>query len=220
MYDPSKPDTPHLGGAQPTWGDLSIACELIYAYWQNSDKEPSTVDERLLQHTTQNTLGQVRNFLTKIDMMDDNHRILPNGIWLAENFDDPDQTTITDTDLVPIGTKQKLSSTEQVIFKTILFEKDWTPMLATINQLATEEVSVKETDERAQGFQSRVNHLEKYQPVNKLNAWKKKAQAHYQWVEELDLAATHNDYLQLTDEGEDLHNQLTRYYHDDWPSTE
>lgn len=217
MYDPASPDSPHIGGAQPTWGNLPFAIELVHAYWQNPDDDPETVEDDLLQNTTQTTLGQVRNFLTKADVVDDDHRLLPNGIWLAEVYEEPDQTTLGDSDTVQIGTKHDLTPAEQAVFKAVLFEKDWLPMLATVNQLATESVSEKETDARAEGFQVRVEHLDKYQSVNKLNSWKKKAQTHYHWVQELDIAMVRDGQIQLTEDGRTLHRQLIRHYHPDWP---
>lgn len=217
MYDPDAPDSPHLGGAQPTWGDLPFASELVHAYWQNPDADSETVEERLLQNTTQTTLGQVRNFLTKVDVIDSNRRLLPNGVWLAEVFDEPGQTTLGDADPLQIGAKHKLAPAEKAVFKTVLFEKDWLPMLATVNQLATESVSEKETADRAESFQNRVEHLDKYQSVNKLNSWKKKAQTHYHWARKLDIATIKDGQIQLTEDGHTLHKQLTCHYHPQWP---
>lgn len=217
MYDPETPDSPHIGGAQPTWGDLPFASELVHAYWQNTDTGPETVEERLLESTTQTTLGQVCNFLTKADIIDGDHRLLPNGVWLAEVFDKPSQTTLGDTDSVQIGTKQDLAPAERAVFKAVLFEKDWLPMLATVNQLATEPVSDKETDDRAKDFKDRVEHLNKYRSVNKLNSWKKKAQTHYHWARELDIATIKDGQIRLTEEGRAVHRHLTDRYHPDWP---
>jgi len=217
MYDPVSPDSPHISGAQPTWGNLPFASELVHAYWQNPDDDPETVENRLLQNTTQTTLGQVRNFLTKADVVDDDHRLLPNGIWLAEVYAEPDQTTLDDSESVQIGTKHDLAPAEQAVLKAVLFEQDWLPMLATVNQIAIESVSEKETDARAEGFQDRVEHLDKYQSVNKLNSWKKKAQTHYHWVQELDIAMVRDGQIQLTEDGRTLHRQLICHYHPDWP---
>jgi hypothetical protein len=118
---------------------------------------------------------------------------------------------------VQIGTKHDLAPAEQAVLKAVLFEQDWLPMLATVNQIAIESVSEKETDARAEGFQDRVEHLDKYQSVNKLNSWKKKAQTHYHWVQELDIATVGDGQIQLTEDGRTLHQQLTRHYHPDWP---
>ena len=122
-----------------------------------------------------------------------------------------------DSESVQIGTKHDLAPAEQAVFKAVLFGQDWLPMLATVNQLAIESVSEKETDARAEGFQDRVEHLDKYQSVNKLNSWKKKAQTHYHWVQELDIAMVRDGQIQLTEDGRTLHRQLIRHYHPDWP---
>ena len=217
MHDPVSADSPHIGGAQPTWGNLPFATELVHAYWQNTDDDPEAVERDLLQNTSHTTLGQVRNLLTKADVIDDDHRLLPNGAWLAEVYKEPDQTTLGDAEHMQIGTKHDLSPAEQAVFKTILFEKDWLPMLATVNQLATESVSEKETDARAEGFQDRVEHLVKYQSLNKVNSWKKKAQTHYHWVQELDIATVRDSQILLTEDGQTLHQRLIRHYHPDWP---
>jgi hypothetical protein len=47
MYDPEEPDSPHLSGAQPTWGDLPYACEVLHAHWEASEESTTEVSDRL-----------------------------------------------------------------------------------------------------------------------------------------------------------------------------
>lgn len=117
-----------------------------------------------------------------------------------------------------VGIKDTLSPTEQALFGLLFFQRDWLPMLATINILATETVSTGETEARAQAFEQRVDHLEGYQSVNSINSWKKKVQAHLSWARHLDIAYKDaQNSLQLTGFGQRLHERLRRNYHPDWP---
>ncbi|WEL18873.1 hypothetical protein SVXHr_2730 [Halorhabdus sp. SVX81] len=91
-------------------------------------------------------------------------------------------------------------------------------MLATVNLLATTTVADTETDDRAEGFRDRIDHLDGYQNVNSINSWKKKAQAHLSWALYLGIAdQTHHNELGLTDFGREVHERLLPDYHPEWP---
>lgn len=218
MHDPTAPDSPHLTGAQPTWGDLPYACELIVEYWEAKDLAPNEVAECL---ESQGEPNKVRQLLTlfsweKLGILTETDGLAPNGIWLAYNFEPPTQQGLDGT--AGLGSKQTLSPTEQALFQMLLFKRNWLPMLATINQLATEAVSRGETDRRAGDFRNRVGHLKGYQQVESINSWKKKAQAHFKWARYLDLAYENpQDQLELTGFGQQLHEHLYQHYHPEWP---
>lgn len=214
--DPTTPTSPHLGGIQPTWRDLPLACELIQALYR-ADKPPSVIHNRFASKAGENKLDQLANFLTKVGLLFDNDRVAPTGVSLAELYVTPSQSTFSET-LDP-GVKGDLAPREQAFWKAILFERNWTPMLATVNLLATHPVTATETESRAEAFRNRVDHLDKYQNYSSINTWKKKAQAHFEWCVHVGLAshAAGRDQLTLTDAGTALHERLQLTYHPDWP---
>ena len=215
MHDPTVPDSPHLEGAQPTWGDLPYACELVHELW-DGDGTPTEIVERLRATSEANKTNQLLTLLNKLDVRNEDGSLSHTGLFLATHYDSPSQQGL---DGGPgLGAKQALSETEQGVFQTMLFERNWLPMVATVNLLATGDIDVTETKERATGFQQRVEHLDGYQNVNSVNSWKKKVQAHLDWAEFLDIAyeSTQNR-LALTGFGQQLHEQSEDDYHPDWP---
>lgn len=217
MYDPTATNSPHLSGAQPTWGDLPYICELLHKYW-TVDNAPEEVTSRLISRGKENKIKQIRTLCSqeKLGLLHKDGSLSPTGIWIAQSFEEPSQQGLQDD--LAIGTKDTLSSAEQALFGMILFDRDWLPMLATINLLATERVSTTETEARAQAFEQRISHLKGYQKVNSVNSWKKKAQAHFSWADSLDIAYEDAQAsLQLTGFGHRLHKHLQDGYHPDWP---
>lgn len=216
--DPSDRDSSHLGGIQPTWGDLPYACELIKPFYDRPDRPFSDTRDLLVDNGQETKVRQILNFLNKLDVVNEEYGLLPNGVWLAEAYQEPDQMTFESS--MALGLKTELSPRESSVFKSILFDGNWLPMIATINQLATSSVSTKETSKRAEEFKDRLNHLAEYENYESINTWKKKAQTHFQWMEGLHLAETNKyDELQLTDSGEFLHQQLQSCYRANWPSS-
>lgn len=218
MYDPTASDSPHLSGAQPTWGDLTYACELLNAHWDATEESKEEVSVRLASEGERNKVNQLMTLLgpEKLRLLTEDRTLSLQGLWLTRHFEPANQQGI---DGQPgLGAKETLSSTEQTVFGQLLFERNWVPMLATVNLLATTTVADTETDDRAEGFRDRTNHLDGYQNVKSINSWKKKAQAHLSWVLHLGLAdQTRHSELDLTDFGRQVHERVRPDYHPEWP---
>jgi hypothetical protein len=218
MYDPEAINSPHLSGAQPTWGDLPYACEILNAHWEAADESPEEVSERLASEGHRNKVNQLMTLLgpEKLRLITERGTLSPQGMWLARDYEEADQQGL---DGEPgLGAKRTLSQTEQSFFGQLLFERNWVPMLATVNLLATTTVADTETDARAEGFRDRIDHLEGYQNVESINSWKKKAQAHLSWALHLDLAYENSRReLELTGFGHQVHESVRPDYHPDWP---
>lgn len=217
VHSPSASDSPHLGGIQPTWRDLPFACEIVAAVHDSQDESFETLKDGFVDAGGKSKTDQMINFLGKMRALGGDGEMLPNGVFLAEAYTPPDQEAFGNS--VRPGLKTRLWSSEQFIWKTLLFERDWLPMLATVNILATREVPTNETDSRAKEFQDRLNHLDKYQSFDSINTWKKKAQTHFGWTACTGLATggEHEQY-ELTDVGRNLHENVREHYHPDWPS--
>lgn len=218
VYDPRASDSPHLSGVQPTWRDLPYACEILVAHWDAKEQSKEEVTERLASEGEQNKVTQLMTLLGpgKLRLLTEDGALSPQGMWLIRDFEQADQKGL---DGEPgLGTKEMLSQTEEAVLGQLLFERDWLPMLATINLLATTTVADTETDERAEGFRNRIDHLDGYRNVEKINSWKKKAQTHLTWALHLGIAYENkHDELDLTSFGQKLHEQLRSDYHSDWP---
>lgn len=214
---PSASDSPHLGGIQPTWRDLPYACELVATVYESQGKSFETLKDEFVDAGGKSKTDQMLNFLGKMGILGNEGETLPNGVFLAEAYTPPDQESLGSS--VRPGVKAQLASSEQLIWKTLLFERDWLPMLATVNILATSEVSTHETESRAKEFQDRLDHLDKYQSFDSINTWKKKAQAHFGWAAYIGLTTggEHEQY-ELTNAGWNLHDNVREQYHPDWPS--
>jgi hypothetical protein len=217
MYDPEASDSPHLSGAQPTWGDLPYACQMLTNYWKSDGKSKEEITQRLKSDGEESKVGQLLTLLgeEKLGLIRNDGSLSPNGIWIADNFEPPSQQGINTTP--GIGTKEVLSATEQSLLRMLLFDRNWLPMLATINMLAEEDISSKETKERAEEFSQRVGHLDGYQNVNSINSWKKKVQAHLAWAMHLDFAYETHNSLKITGFGQQVHESVESNYHPDWP---
>lgn len=218
MYDPTAGDSPHLGGIQPDWRDIPHLCEIVHVFWQFHDESEDEIREQLLDKGTPNKVKHQLRFLSKdkLGLIKDGE-LTPDGIWLANRFSRPTQQRLTAGEGAAIGAKERLNDSEQSLMQSILFRKDWLPMLATVNQLLTEPTSIKETDTRATEFRKRVSHLSGYANVNSINSWKKKAQAHFTWAEYLGLARVSEGMYEPTVLTRDVDDALRHYYHPDWP---
>lgn len=217
MLDPDDPDSPHLRGVQPTWGDLPYGCEILNSLWEADQSVEDTLEEVRSAGKRSKTNQLISLFgPEKLGFLDDNNCLAADGMWLSANFAAPDQRRLQNGS--SIGVKDTLSSTEQALFGMRLFRLDWLPMLATLNLLATESIDTTETEARAQGFRSRVDHLSGYQRVNSVNSWKKKVQAHLDWMQHLDVSyVDSHGMLDLTGFGQRLHRGLQEQYPSDWP---
>lgn len=218
MYDPTASDSPHLSGAQPTWGDLPYACELLHAHWEATGESKQKTTDQLASGGERNKVNQLMTLLgpEKLCLLSEHESLTPQAMWLARNFEPANQQGL---DGQPgLGAKETLSPTEQAVFGQLLFERNWVPMLATVNLLATTTVADTETDDRAEGFRNRVAHLDGYRNVESINSWKKKAQAHLAWTLHLNIAyeASHGE-LELTGFGQQVHENVHPDYHPDWP---
>lgn len=219
MYDPTASDSPHLSGIQPDWRDLPHLCEIVHIFWQFHDENEDEIHDQLISKGTPNKVKHQLRFLSedKLGLVDDDGNLTPDGIWLANQFSRPTQQRLTLSEGVSIGAKKELNEIEQSLLQSILFRKDWLPMLATINQLLTESISVKETDTRATEFRKRVNHLSGYSNVSSINSWKKKAQAHFTWAEALGLAIESDGMYEATGFAHSVNDRLRHHYHPNWP---
>jgi hypothetical protein len=219
VYDPIVPDSPHLRGAQPTWSDLPFACELLRYRWLNPDQTLETYRNDLEKRGKPNKVSQQLALLgsEKLGLLDSKGELTPSGIWIANQFEPADQSSLSQEP--SFGRKRKLTSGERAIWQTILFQQDWVPMLAITNQIAMTTVSQKETDKRATDFRNRVEHLRGYQSVNSINSWKKKVQVHLQWAMYLGIAeqTSQGDY-EPTPFAQELHKRFKQHYHPDWPA--
>jgi hypothetical protein len=218
MYDPTASDSPHLSGAQPTWGDIPYACELVKAHWDQSRTTEDDVVDQVIANGEKNKINQIMTLLgpNKLGLLSENSEVSPQGMWLARNFEPPSQKGIDGQ--TGIGVKKTLSPIEQSLFGSLLFERNWVPMLATINLLVTESVESAETEARAKEFQNRIEHLNGYQNVESINSWKKKVQAHLSWVLHLDIAyETSHGEIDLTRFGQQIHENIRGLYHPNWP---
>lgn len=218
MHDPTASDSPHFGGIQPDWRDLPHLCEVIHVFSHFHNESEDEIRERLLSKGTPNKVKHQLRFLSgdKLGLIEDGG-LTPDAIWLANRFTRPTQQRLTAGEGASIGSKEQLNESEQSLLQSILFRKDWLPMLATINQLLTESTSIKETDTRATEFRKRVDHLSGYADVNSINSWKKKAQAHFTWAEYLGLATESDSIYEPTALARDVDDNLRQHYHPDWP---
>lgn len=218
VHDPTATDTPHLGGIQPDWRDLPHLCEVVHVFWQFHNETEDEIRERLLSKGTPNKIKHQLRFLSsdKLGIIDDGE-LTPDAIWLANRFSRPTQQRLTAGEGASLGTKEQLNESEQSLLQSILFREDWLPMLATINQLHTESPSIKETDVRATEFRNRIEHLDGYAAVSSINSWKKKAQAHFKWVEYIGLATVSDGVYEPTALARDVDANLRQHYHPDWP---
>lgn len=215
MFDPTAPDSPHLEGIQPTWRDLGFVCEVLNVVWERRSYSWNEIESKLHGRAGESKIQNTVSFLKKLDLLDSEYRIHINGIWLANNFEPAPQSTISQG--IQLGSKEILSDTERTIFRQLLFQYDTLPMLATIDLVSSETVSDKETEDRAVRYQERVEHLDKYDGGWSTGTWKKKAQAHFEWAKQLDLARVdQKEELELTQMGEVLDQSLSHLYHPDW----
>lgn len=218
MHDPTAADSPHLVGAQPTWRDLPYACELLRYRWLNPGQEFETYKKELENGDKPNKVKQQVSLLgaEKLQLLGPEGELTPNGIWLANQFDPADQSSLTGGP--SLDRKQTLSPGERAIWQLVLFQRNWLPMLAAINQIVTTSVSQQETDKRATDFRNRVEHLDGYQSVSSINSWKKKVQVHLVWATYLGIAErTSEDDFKPTSFATELHNRFEQFYHPDWP---
>jgi len=218
MYDPEDTSSPHLSGAQPTWGDLPYACEVLNAHWEASEESQKEVSDRLASSGKRNKVNQLTTLMgaEKLRLITEHGALSPQGMWLAKNFEPANQQGLDGNP--GLGAKESLSQNEQAVLGQLLFERNWVPMLATVNLLATTTVADTETNARAKEFRDRIHHLDGYRNVEKINSWKKKAQAHLSWALHLDLAyETSRGELQLTGFGQQVHERIRPDYHPEWP---
>jgi hypothetical protein len=165
-----------------------------------------------------NKVNQLMTLLgpKKLRLLTEQGSLSPQGMWLVRNFEPTNQQGLDGQPRV--GVKEMLSPTEQALFGQLLFERNWVPMLATINLLATTTVADTETDDRAEEFRDRVHHLDGYRNVKSINSWKKKAQVHLSWALRIEIAyKTRLGELDLTGFGQQIHEQVRSDYHPEWP---
>lgn len=217
--NPDSADSPHLGGVQAPWGDLPYLCEMLQWFYRRED-DPEAIHDEIVQagEETENKINQLFTLSKKLGLLSENdYHLLPNGVWIAESFEESKQETFGHPkSSPPLGAKTSLSPQEQSVYKAILFERDWLPMLATVHQVATTSIPDKDRDQRAKDFRDRIGHLSDYQEVNSLESWGHKLKAHLQWLEKLELARIENGEYQLADRGESLHERLKPHYPSDW----
>jgi hypothetical protein len=217
--DPDVPDSPHLSGGQPSWSDLPYLCEMLQWFHQQETKDPVDVHESILDATqSRDKVGQLFTFATKAGILDDGYQLMPAGLIIAEAFTEAKQASFDySASRPPLGPKENLSTQEQLVYKTLLFDRDWLPMVAAVNQIATTSVPDADTDEdRAAAFEDRVDHLEGYQDVDSVSSWDHKAKLHFEWLEHLEIVESDGRKFTLTSIGSTIHDRLSSYYPSDW----
>lgn len=215
MYEVMDSDSPHLSGAQPTWRQLEFVAEMTNFVWERPTASWEDLQAKLRGKVGKSKIGSTASLMRKLDILTENNNLTFRGVWLATEFDPAPSTR--GKKAVTIGVKKNLSDVEAFAFRQILFQYDWTPMVATINQLGTERVPDQETLERAVNFVDRIDHLSGYDASWSDGTKKKKAQVHFEWAKRLRLAyRTNNDDIALSPLGKVTHEYLADWYPESW----
>ena len=211
----TSPSSPHFGGIQPSWRELNFTTELLHNIWATIMEFDNLYIE-LEKNVGKSKLDDSIRFLRKCGLLAEDNGLTLTGILLTDEFR-PAATSVQNDGIV-LGEKRRLSDGEVAILRNIIFRKNTVPMMAAIHQLAFSEVSDKETEQRAKDFVSLTGYLDEYDSSWSIGTKKKKAQAHFEWVKQLDLAErTRDDHIELTPTGRVIHKKLKNSYPANWP---
>ena len=213
--DPTDPDAAHLAGPQPTWRDLTFTAGVLQVIWQSPGTPWESIVDRLRETAGTNKIDDNVSLLKKLDLIDGGHQLTPSGVILAEGYSPP--ATAAGSAGVLLDEKDRLSDIEQTVFRTKLFEFDWLPMLAVLNQVLTERVQPATGKNRASSFVDRLSHLADYHADWQPDTKKQKARTHFDWARDLGLIAINDeDRFELTPRGEATNDRLRHLHHPDW----
>jgi hypothetical protein len=183
--------------------------------WQSPGTSWESVVDRLREAAGANKIDDNVSLLKKMDLIDAEHRLTPSGVTLAEGYSPP--ATAAGSAGVLLDEKDRLSDIEQAAFRTILFEYDWVPMLAVLNQVSTERVPPATGENRASSFVDRLCHLADYHADWQPDTEKQKARTHFDWARDIGLIAIDNeDKFELTPRGMATNDRLRHLHHPDW----
>lgn len=213
--DAADPDAAHLAGVQPTWRDLTFTAGVLQVIWRSPGIPWESVIDRLRDEAGANKIDDNVSLLKKLDLIDAEHRLTPSGVTLAEGYAPP--ATAAGSAGVLLDEKDRLSDVEQAVFRTQLFEYDWLPMLAVLNQVSTERVPPATTENRASSFVGRLIHLTDYDADWQLDTKKQKARTHFEWAQDLGFIAINDeDFFELMPRGMATNDRLRHLHHPDW----
>lgn len=212
---PSDPNAAHLSGIQPTWRNLAFTAAVLQVIWHSPEGPWETINARLREATGQSKIDDNVSLLKKLDFIDVEHRLTPSGVILAENYSPP--PTTSGTDGVELDDKVRLSDIEQTVFQKQLFEYDWLPMLAVLNQVSTERVPPFVHQTRASSFVNRLSHLADYDADWSPDTKMQKARTHFNWARDLELTSINDEeHLELTPRGKATNDRLRHLHHPEW----
>lgn len=213
--DPEDPSAAHLVGIQPTWRNLEFTADVLQVIWRSPGIPWETINDQLRETAGANKIDDNVSLLKKLDMIDEEHRLTPVGVILAESYSPP--ATAAGTNSVTLGEKCSLSDVELTVFRKQLFEYDWLPMLAVLNQVSTELVPHSADQNRATSFVDRLSHLADYDANWSLDTKKQKARTHFHWARDLKLLSIDDEEcFELTARGEATNDRLRYLHHPDW----
>lgn len=213
--DPADPDAAHLAGIQPTWRDLTFATEVLQVIWQSPGVPWETINDGLREAGGPSKIDDNVSLLKKLDLIDSGHRLTPTGVILAENFSPP--ATAAGSNRVQLNEKDRLSDIEQTVFRKQLFEYDWLPMLAILNQVSAERVPPTADQNRASSYVDRLSHLGDYDADWRPDTKMQKARTHFDWAHDLGLISIDEEgVFELTPRGEATNDRLRHLHHPDW----
>lgn len=213
--DPGDPDAAHLAGIQPTWRDLTFTTGVLQVIWQSPEKPWESIIDQLREGAGANKIDDNVSLLKKLDLIDSEHRLTPSGVTLAEGYSPP--ATAAGSTGVLLDEKDRLSDVEQTLFRTQLFEYDWLPILAVLNQVSTERVPPATSENRASSYVDRLSHLTDYDADWQPDTKKQKARTHFVWARDLGLITLNDEgSFELTPRGKATNDRLRHLHHPDW----
>ena len=203
----------YLDTIQPEYRNLSFASEVIQLLWRHPEQEILELDVVENIDKVKRTL----RFLRRLNIVEKGN-LTHSGGWLATVYSDPEQQALVDTDVV-LGRKNHLGVHERETYLGLLTGHHWLPMLATVHHIAYDRVPKRRSERPVDLFASRIDHLEPYEDLSE-NAWRTRANVHYGWFEQLDLAAVRGDRLVLSDAGAEFNETVLDEYPNKWQQFE
>ncbi|MXR21411.1 hypothetical protein [Halobacterium bonnevillei] len=217
-FDPEASDSPHITGIQPTARFLEFAAEVLRLRWQHPDTKWDTLAGRISDAGIgKSKVKRVPKFLNKIGCLDQDKSLTGSGAAIAETVRLGPQHTGNEAS---IGNKPYLTDAEQAMFRQQLFEHDWLPMLAVLNQVSVGDVTADFGGERADNFVDRLTHLTGYDESWGRGTKDTKSRVHFDWAERVGLIEeTKTGTLELTPLGSATNTRLQHLHHPDWPQS-
>lgn len=203
----------YLDTIQPEYRNLSFASEVIHLLWKHPERDILELDVVENPDKMKRTL----RFLRRLDIVEEDS-LTHSGVWLATVYSEPKQQALVDPDAV-LGRKNHLGRHEREAYLGLLTGHHWLPMLATVHHIAHDKVPKRRADRPVDLFANRIDHLEPYEDLAE-NAWRTRANVHYGWFDQLDLAADRGDRIVLSDAGAEFNETVLDEYPDEWQQFE